>query len=131
MCLILLKTPRGVRKVPMRTSHWILLSSCALALVACKGSIGDPEDGPGSDDDGPSDCVGCTPSGITVVDSTRFPRMSHKQWENTVVDLFQLGAPTGLSSAFAPDPLGGKAFDNNTDSLQVTQNLWGDYQVAA
>jgi hypothetical protein len=115
----------------MRTSHWLLFGSCALALVACKGSIGDPEDGPGSDNDGPSDCVGCTPSGITVVDSTRFPRMSHKQWENTVVDLFQLDAPTGLSSAFAPDPLGGKAFDNNTASLQVTQNLWGDYQVAA
>ncbi len=115
----------------MRTSHWILFGSCALALVACKGSIGDPEDGPGSDNDGPSDCVGCTPSGITVVDSTRFPRMSHRQWENTVVDLFELGAATGLSSAFAPDPLGGKAFDNNTASLQVTQSLWGDYQIAA
>lgn len=114
----------------MRTPHWLLFGSCALALVACKGSIGDPEDDGANPDDGDG-CVGCTPSGITVVDSTRFPRMSHKQWENTVVDLFQLDAQTGLSSAFAPDPLGGKAFDNNTASLQVTQNLWGDYQVAA
>jgi len=111
-------------------STLLVLGSCALLLAACKGSIGDPEDGGGPDGDGDG-CVGCTPSGITVVDSTRFPRMSHAQWENTVQDLFKLSAPVGLSSAFAPDPLGGKAFDNNTASLQVTQNLWGDYQVAA
>lgn len=92
----------------------------------CQGSIGDPPGG-----DGDSTCVGCTPSGVQIADSTRFPRLSHAQWENTVVDLFQLGTPTGLSGSFAPDQLGGKFFDNNNDGLEVTPTLWADYQKAA
>lgn len=107
---------------------WLL--GCAItAAVACTGNIGDPADG-GDGDDGDG-CPGCTPSGITVAPSTMFGRVSHRQWENTIVDLFDLDAATGLSATFAPDPLGGKAFDNNAAALDVTPNLWQDYQEAA
>lgn len=115
----------------MRASNltgW-LVGFVAVAVAACTGAIGDPDDGPGDDSDG--SCVGCTPEGVKVAESTRFARLSHRQWENTVVDLFQLGGPTSLSETFAPDPLGGKAFDNNASSLEVTPTLWGDYQDAA
>ena len=94
------------------------------ALPACSGTLGDPY-GTGSSGD---------PNAQTAaVDAPRlrFPRLSHAQWERTVKDLFHLDAETGLSSSFTPDPLGGKAFDNNESSLQVTPGLWADYQRAA
>jgi hypothetical protein len=116
----------------MRTLSILLVGCSVLALAACTGTIGDGNGpggpGTGDDDDG---CVGCTESGIQIVASSRFPRLSHAQWENTVVDLFGLAAPTDLSASFAPDPLGGKAFDNNEASLSVSTNLWADYQAAA
>lgn len=96
------------------------------SLTACVGSIGTNDDG----DDG----VGAGPPQGTnayVADHSRFPRLSHSQWENTVVDLFELSAPTGLSLSFAPDTLGGKAFDNNEAGLNVTPNHWADYQRAS
>lgn len=110
----------------------ILLVGCSvIALAACTGTIGgDPPGGPDDEADGDG-CVGCTESGIQIVESSRAPRLSHAQWENTVVDLFSLPSPTGLSTSFAPDPLGGKAFDNNEASLSVSSNLWADYQTAA
>lgn len=108
-------------------SALLLAGAVAMSIAACTGNIGDPNDG--TPDDG--GCVGCTPEGIQVAQSTRFPRISHRQWENTVVDLFELSGPTNLSETFADDPLGGKAFDNNSASLEVTPNLWADYQEAA
>ncbi len=109
----------------------VLLIGCSLSVLgACTGIIGGtPTDS--ADGDGDDGCVGCTESGLQIVDSSRFPRLSHVQWENTVVDLFRLDGPTGLSSSFAPDPLGGKAFDDNEASLSVASQLWGDYQTAA
>ncbi|HYP87503.1 MAG TPA: DUF1592 domain-containing protein [Polyangiaceae bacterium] len=61
----------------------------------------------------------------------RFSRLSHAQWENTVVDLLGLPARSGLSASFASDPLGGKAFDNAEAALVVSPSLWSDYQTAA
>src|SRR6185436_13449389 len=79
-----------------------------------------------------SGCVeNCTESGLEIAAASQFPRLSHAQWELTIVDLFGLSAPTGLSDSFAPDPLGGKAFDNNESVLEVTPILWADYQAAA
>lgn len=65
-----------------------------------------------------------------ALETTRFPRLSHRQWENTVRDLLRLDAETGFSSLFIGDPQGGK-FDNQAVDLQVTQTLWSDYQRAA
>jgi hypothetical protein len=99
------------------------------ATPACSGTLGDPYDtGDVGSDGTPGEEV---PGETQVAPRLRFPRLSHAQWERTVVDLFQLDAPSGLSSSFTPDPLGGKAFDNNEAALQVTPNLWADYQRAA
>jgi len=63
--------------------------------------------------------------------TTRFFRLTHQQWENTVQDLFYLDEPTGLSSELRADPLvGGFMFDNNALSLEVDQALWSGYQRA-
>lgn len=64
--------------------------------------------------------------------TTRFFRLTHAQWENTVVDLFYLDEWTGFSSNFRADPLtGGYLFSNSATSLEVDQALWGGYQRAA
>lgn len=60
----------------------------------------------------------------------RFPRLTHAQWEATVMDLFRLTAETGLSVTFTPDPQLGR-FDNNIARLQTSSGLWRGYQEAA
>lgn len=97
------------------------------SLPACSGTLGDPY---GTGDDG-NTTGGPEDPDTQIADHLRFPRLSHAQWERTVMDLFHLDAPTGLSSSFTPDPLGGKAFENNEAALQVTPGLWADYQRAA
>jgi Protein of unknown function (DUF1592)/Protein of unknown function (DUF1588)/Protein of unknown function (DUF1595)/Protein of unknown function (DUF1587)/Protein of unknown function (DUF1585) len=62
--------------------------------------------------------------------NSRFVRLNHQQWENTVRDLLHLTAPVGLSSAFVAEPLR-SAFDTNGGILTVTPDLWSDYQTAA
>ena len=61
---------------------------------------------------------------------SRFVRLTHEQWEQSVRDLLQLTAVSGLSSGFTGDPPGG-TFTNNERKLFVTAGLWGDYQRAA
>lgn len=62
--------------------------------------------------------------------TSRYPRLSHVQWENTVQDLFFLPAPTGYSKLFIGDPISG-GFDNNSEALKIGATLWTDYQRAA
>jgi hypothetical protein len=62
--------------------------------------------------------------------SSRFVRLSHRQWENTVRDALRLSALPGLSSAFVAEPLRG-TFDTNGSILSVSPDLFGDYQTAA
>jgi hypothetical protein len=61
--------------------------------------------------------------------TTRFPRLSHAQWESTIQDLFHLDAPSGLTTAFAPDP--GSRFDTNVDLRTIDRTHWLDYQNAS
>ena len=69
----------------------------------------------------PPDEIGLTP---------RFSRLTHTQWENTMQDLLGVG-PTGLSDGFIGDTLSSGGFDNDGRLLQVSAELWGDYQRAA
>lgn len=73
------------------------------------------------------------PAPVPVVERAtgQFPRLSHAEWELTVVDLLHLDAPTGLSASFTPDPLGGKAFDNHRSVLLVSPGQFLEYQSAA
>jgi hypothetical protein len=71
-----------------------------------------------------------TAAGPSVVEQ-RFTRLSHAEWDATVVDLLGLPESTGLPATFAPDPLGAKAFDNAQVALEVGPDLWSDYQAAA
>jgi Protein of unknown function (DUF1592)/Protein of unknown function (DUF1588)/Protein of unknown function (DUF1595)/Protein of unknown function (DUF1587) len=71
-----------------------------------------------------------TAAGPSVVEQ-RFTRLSHAEWDATVVDLLGLPESTGLPATFAPDPLGSQAFDNAQVALGVGPDLWSDYQAAA
>jgi Protein of unknown function (DUF1592)/Protein of unknown function (DUF1588)/Protein of unknown function (DUF1595)/Protein of unknown function (DUF1587)/Protein of unknown function (DUF1585) len=120
---------------------WKLPSSALLALpLACyagvepasdagetQGETGvETGDGDGDSGDGDGDAVelpGPTP---------RVYRLTHAQWENTVQDLFDLPAQTGLSSLFRADPtVAGFIFDNDATSLEVDEALWTGYRLAA
>lgn len=57
-------------------------------------------------------------------------RLTHAQWEASVRDLLKLPAVPGLSTSFESDPPNG-LFPNNERALEVTNNLWSDYQRAA
>ena len=60
----------------------------------------------------------------------RFVRLTHLQWERSVQDLFSLVEPTGLSATFLPDG-GTGGFSTDSAHLEVTHDLWVDYQRAA
>jgi Protein of unknown function (DUF1595)/Protein of unknown function (DUF1587)/Protein of unknown function (DUF1585) len=62
--------------------------------------------------------------------SSRFVRLSHLQWENTVADLFRGAARPGMSKDFLSEPIR-SSFNNNGSIVQVTSELWQDYQQAA
>src|SRR4051812_48358687 len=113
-----------------------------VAGASCSGTIGDVSHGGSSSASGSTgsgatgtggSSTGAGGSGPGVPDaigwSTRFPRLSHAQWESTVQDLFRLPAPTGLSKAFSPDP--STRFDTSLAERKVSSNFWLDYQTAA
>ncbi len=62
--------------------------------------------------------------------TTRFARLTHRQWENAARDLLRLPSVPGLSATFTGDHAPGR-FDNNGSTLQVTPQLELDYQGAA
>src|SRR5690606_1803070 len=84
------------------------------------GDAGD--DGGSADDDGGGDDGGASDE-LGPGDS-RFPRLSHAQWENTVRDLFRLSEVTGLSAQFVDDPTA-SGFDNKGSAFDVGNTLWG------
>jgi hypothetical protein len=89
---------------------------------------GIPDTGMDDNGDGVPDPV-TDPTASGVGWSTRVPRLSHRQWENSVRDLLKLPAEPGLASAFTPDP--SKRFDTNIEDSKVSAGLWTDYQTAA
>ncbi len=127
-----------------------------LMALACTGSIGDEHSG-GSNAPSASSSGGGTPGGagsgagtpgsgaatgpagsgmgtgpvvIQPAASSRFVRLNHQQWENSVRDALRLTAPVGLSKTFVAEPLL-STFDNNGSVLSVSADLWHDYENAA
>jgi hypothetical protein len=117
---------RNVRRSARSFLPWLSSGLLAISIAVAAGCAGDPLD--------QGDCATCNPDGESGAEATletsRFPRLSHLQWENTVRDLFYLQEAPGLSASFTGDPLGG-VFDNNESSLIVTPGLWTDYRLAA
>jgi hypothetical protein len=62
---------------------------------------------------------------------SRFPRLSHPQWEKAVRDLLLLPADTSFSDTLRADPNPGGAIFENHGALRVDQALWQGYQRAA
>ena len=99
----------------------------ALLLPACVGELGDGPAGPGGRQ-GPvcrgDDCAEL-PS-----PASRFPRLSHHQYENTVRDLLRLDGAPGVTETYLGDATS-TTFDNNGAELSVGEALWNDYQRGA
>lgn len=80
--------------------------------------------------------AGYTPGEQGVTDrpapTTRFARLTHTQWANTVHDLFDLSGTDAIAKDFRSDPTQqGFLFDNAGGSLSVDDALWSSYQRAA
>ncbi len=141
-----LRTIRAER--PGLRSRVLLLGALATLLGACTANIpvgggtGGAGSASGSGATGgttpggscptcPPTCTDCGPgsSAQGLGWSTRLPRLSHKQWENTMRDLLKLDRPSGLSASFTPDVV--TRFDTNTEENEITSNLRNDYEIAA
>jgi Protein of unknown function (DUF1587) len=124
-------------------TRWPVIGSALLAL-ACSGQVSGLNSGepppvaPGTPGRGMPGAPGAPgamggplgPIASAPGVSTRFARLNHQQWENTVRDLLRLPTTAGLSSAFVAEPLR-SSFDTNGGILTVSPDLWSDYQTAA
>ena len=141
-----------------------LTAPVLLALASCVGDIGSGAGGGGpsgpSTPGGGSTGGGSGPGGGSVlppppptggqipddapttgtvasqpVPTTRFSRLSHKQWEATVRDLLRLApaqvAPRELSASFVSEPRHLSKFDTDGAVREVTGQIWSGYQAAA
>ena len=125
-----------------------LLAMPLLLAAACTGVIAGEESGAGSTGGmTPGDGVGASGGGTNIpkpadtspfsgpivsvpATSTRFVRLNHLQYENTVRDVLRLSQPLGLADAFIAEPLLTN-FDTNGSVLTVPSDLRLDYQTAA
>lgn len=107
-----------------------LLGALALSVLGatgCEGAILDGPAGPtGSRDLGcrGNECV------EAPAPASRFPRLSHPQYESTTRDLLRLADRPGMTSTYLGDATS-TTFDNNGAELSVGDSLWGDYQRGA
>ncbi len=117
----------------------LLAAVLASGLVACTGDLrggansGSAADGTGGGNSGGSGTMsgGAGPSAVgPAAATTRFARLTHRQWENAARDLLRLPAVPGLAGTFTGDHAPGR-FDNTGSTLQVTPELELDYRGAA
>lgn len=102
-----------------------------LSAAACTAYLGDPDERGGSRDVGgeiPETFTG--PIQAVPAPSSRFIRLNHVQWENTVRDLLRRSEPLDISRSFVAEPLR-STFDTNGAILSVSFDLQRDYQRAA
>ena len=112
-----------------RSGPWLSLSAlifaCALGCSPKNASYNNTSNGAGDPEVTPP--AQELPGGVS-----RFRRLTHAQWENTVQDLFGFDEAVGLSSSFRADPTqSGYLFEGNGDALEVDQALWASYQTAS
>ncbi|GAB4197442.1 MAG: hypothetical protein OHK0013_05630 [Sandaracinaceae bacterium] len=111
------------RVLSRRLVPWALASTASLAVLSgCDGLL---DAGPA-----PPRGFGCASGCAEIpVPTTRFPRLTHDEYERTVVDLLHLDGPSGvvLSPPDAPSSL----FDNASAELRVSSSLASSYQRAA
>jgi hypothetical protein len=134
-------------------ADWRLALVLSAVAVACSsGQIGDSGHGRGSGGapggpgatggagggpggaSGAGGAGGVVGPGGTVLPNgvgwaTRYPRLTHAQWENTTRDLLRLDQVSGLSATFAPDPF--TRFDTASADRKVSTTLFADYQEVA
>lgn len=96
---------------------WLLAG--VMLGVGCTGELEGPLQNPS--------CASCPQ---LASPTTRFPRLSHAQWTETVEDLLAIDDGSMLSARFTADAARGY-FDNDGAELRVDGTLWGDYQHAA
>ncbi|MCB9705944.1 MAG: DUF1592 domain-containing protein [Myxococcales bacterium] len=113
---------------PARESEGDAASATDSASDSASASASASASGTGGDTDTAGDTDGGAAAALP--DTSRFPRLSHRQWENSIRDLFLLGQVTGKSDLFIGDPISG-GYDNNSEKLVVSATLWTDYQRAA
>lgn len=105
----------------------VVIGSLAFAVAGCDAVLGSTVPGSGSLEDGLTGGTVDQPS-----TSTRFRRLTHSQWEKTIVDLFFFDDETRLSTEFRADPRqSGYLFEGNGEALEVDPTLWSAYQRAA
>lgn len=135
-----------LRRVSQAGGAALRYSAVALLLAACQGEIVGQGSGNGGPGPGPGVGPGTTPPQMdlprppvgtfagpivsTPSSATRFVRLNHKQYENSVRDALKAPQPLGLSSAFVAEPLR-STFDTNGSVLSVSADTFRDYQLAA
>lgn len=128
--------PRETNALTRRRSRILgALALLAMSATSCKAWLGSEQ---------PLDeCTDCPvepnphlvdngddPPGVEGIGwTTRYPRLSHRQWENSVRDLLRWDAAPGLAASFALDP-DSASFDTFV-TRTVSANLWNDYQRGA
>ncbi|MEL6344855.1 MAG: DUF1587 domain-containing protein, partial [Myxococcota bacterium] len=100
-----------------------------LLSVGCSPGLRDGAGGTG--DTVGEDNVGDDADASSSGDTTRFARLTHRQYENAVRDVLGLEQAPSLSQGFIGDVLSEGGFDNDSGRLQVSGELWLDYQRAA
>ncbi len=120
------------------------MGALSLMLAGCQGQLQGENPGPAQTNPGgagtgnvsqpdlprPASGTFAGPIVSSPAKTTRFSRLTHKQWENTVRDVLKLTAVTGLSKSFVAEPLR-SAFDTNGAVLSVSSDTFQDYQNAA
>jgi hypothetical protein len=94
------------------------------------GGSGSASGSGGSGSTVPVDCSGSSCGTESTVADSAFPRLSHRQWGLAAQALLNLDTTPDVSGFTndAPSPTG---FDNTGGQLEVSQNLWQDYQGAS
>ena len=107
----------------MRTLRMFVPLLLILAM-GCEGLVAEPPARPFRDED---EVI----RGVQPAPQSRVPRLTHRQYENSVRDLLGLDASLGLAVGWDDTLPGGAVFDNPGGALLVDETQFDRYQAAA